>query len=65
MDVLLLLCIICSDTPPLNVSPPSHGFAARRINVRYRALDLTEVSPGHFDPFGKGGREARAALQKR
>ena len=41
-------------------TPQSRLRRARRINVRYRALDLTEVSPGHFDPLGKGGREVRA-----
>jgi len=36
------------------IDPPV-SFADRKNNVRYRALDLTEVSPGHFDPLGKGG----------
>ena len=56
-DVLLL---IRSDTPSPNVSTPQSPAAARRINVRCRALDLTEVSPGHFDSLGKGGREVGA-----
>ena len=44
-------------------TPQSRLRRARRINVRCRALDLTEVSPGHFDPLGKGGREVRATPQ--
>ena len=60
-DVLLL---IRSDTPSPNVSTPQSPAAARRIKVRCRALDLTEVSPGHFDPLDKGGREG-SALNRR
>ncbi len=37
----------------LRLHPPV-SFADRKINVRYRALDLTEVSPGHFPPLARG-----------
>ena len=45
----------------LRLHPPV-SFADRKINVRYRALDLTEVSPGHFDPLAKEGPEVVESL---